>query len=82
MYLQGEVGSPGGFGRVVANMISREAALNPVEGISQCFHFSQISLGLIETTTPNGMPEVAKNWPELQTKIGRQTGTSSLVAGI
>jgi hypothetical protein len=38
IYLQSEVGSPGGFGRVVANMINWEVAQNPVGGISPFFH--------------------------------------------
>src|SRR6266478_1583222 len=61
VYLQGEVGSPGGFGRVVADMINRESALNPVEGISRYFHYCNIRLGRIEILAPNGMPEVATN---------------------
>src|SRR5262249_29500574 len=69
-FLQAEVGSPSGFGRVVANMINREATLNPVAGISPHFHYCCVQLGRIEVLTPNGMPEVATNWPELLMKIG------------
>ncbi len=80
VYLQGEVGSPGGFGRVVANMISRETTLNPVAGISPYFHYCSIRLGRIEIHTPNGMPEVAKNWPELLKRIDGQMAGGPLIA--
>jgi hypothetical protein len=79
-YLQGEIGSPGGFGRVVANSISMEAKLNPVKGISQCFHLFQVRLGQIEMWTPNGMPEVAKNWPQLLKKISGEVDAEALTA--
>lgn len=65
---------------MVANMINREAALNPVEGISQSFHFCHITLGRIETWTPNGMPDVAKNWPELLKKIEGEADAEALTA--
>ena len=78
--MQAEIGSPGGFGRVVANMINREAALKPVDGISQCFHLFQVRLGRIETWTPNGMPDVAKNWPELLQKIQGEVDARALTA--
>lgn len=82
VYLQAEVGSPGGFGRVVGNMINREALLNPVDGISHCFHLFQVRLGRIETWTPNGMPDVAKNWPQLLKKIEGDVDAMALTAGL
>lgn len=82
VYLQAEVGSPGGFGRVVANMINKETALNPTEGISRSFHLFHIRLGRIETWTPNGMPNVATNWPDLLKKIEGESDADALTATV
>jgi hypothetical protein len=80
VYLQGEVGNPGGFGRVVANLITHESTLQPVDGISPYFHYCCVRLGRIEVLTPNGMPEVVTNWPDLLQKIGSEMAGGPLVA--
>jgi hypothetical protein len=79
-YLQSEIGSPGGFARLAGNIIMHEATQNPVEGVSRYFHLFIVRLGQIEMMTPNGMPAVARNMPELLERIGAGVDAKALTA--
>ncbi len=76
-YMQAEVGSPGGFGRLVASMLHREAHVHPENTVSPLFHLFIVRLGTIEEYAPQGMPGVARTWPELLEKLqGKTNGTA------
>lgn len=80
VYMRGEQGSIGGFGRVIWHMLQRDVTLHPVEGVSPHFHLFLISLGGIEEWRSPQMPDVAHNWPELLEKINNQMGSDALIA--
>lgn len=80
VYMQGEVGSIGGFGRVIWDMLRRDVTLHPVEVVSPHFHLFLIRLGGIEEWRSPQMPDVAHNWPELLEKINSEMDSNALVA--
>ena len=80
VYMRGEQGSIGGFGRVIWNMLRREVTLHPVEGVSPHFHLFLIRLGRIEEWHSPEMPDIAHNWPELLEKINNEMDSNALIA--
>jgi hypothetical protein len=82
VYMQAEVGSPGGYARAIAGMISREIRLNPIDGISQHFHLFLVRPGRIEGMASGGMPDVARSRPELLTRLDGQADGYALNAAI
>ncbi len=78
VYMNGEIGSIGGFGRLVWQMIQRDIENNPVEGISDQLQLFLIRLGRIEEWRSPNMPELATNWPELLNKIDKRMNTQAL----
>jgi hypothetical protein len=78
VYMNGEIGSIGGFGRLVWQMIQRDIKNNPVEGISDRMQLFLVRLGQIEEWRPPNMPELATNWPELLSKIDKRMNTRAL----
>lgn len=80
VYMQGEMWSIGGFGKIIWQALRREVSANPVQSVSPHFHLFLIRLGGIEEWHSPGMPEVAHNWPELLQKIGNEMESDALVA--
>lgn len=80
VYMRGEQGSIGGFGRVIWNMLRREVTLHPVEGVSPHFQLFLIRLGGIDEWHSPQMPDVAHNWPELLEKINNEMDSDALIA--
>lgn len=69
VYMKGEIGSIGGFGRLVWQMLQKDVQDSPVESVSPNFQLFLIRLGQIEEWRTPNMPDLATNWPELIEKI-------------
>jgi hypothetical protein len=78
VYMKGEIGSIGGFGRLVWQMIQRDIRNNPVEGISDKMQLFLIRLDRIEEWRSPNMPDLATNWPELLNKIDKRMNARAL----
>lgn len=82
VYMKGEIGSIGGFGRLVWQMLQRDVNSNPIDSVSRKFQLFLIRLGRIEEWRPRNMPELAGNWPELLEKIDKRMNSNALIANI
>jgi hypothetical protein len=76
--MKGEIGSIGGFGRLVWQMIQRDIENNPIESVSPQMQLFLIRLGRIEQWRSPHMPELATNWPELLEMIDKRMNTQAL----
>lgn len=82
VYMKGEIGSIGGFGRLVWQMLQGDVKNHPIESVSPKFQLFLIRLGRIEEWRPPNMPELAGNWPELLEKIDKRMNSNALIADV
>ena len=80
VYMKGEIGSIGGFGRLVWQRLQRDVENNPIESVSPNMQLFLISLRQIEEWRTPNMPDLAGNWPELLKKIDKRMNSKALTA--
>ena len=80
-YMKFEIGSIGGYGRCISNVLHQTARQHPTDGISEHFHLFLVRMGKIERWDSSGMPEVARNWPDLLRRLEEGVEPGALVAG-
>jgi hypothetical protein len=79
-YMKAEIGSIGGYGRLIGDVLKTVAERNPTDGISNHFHLFIVRMGEIRQWSSHGMPKVAQTWPELVKMIGDKADSNALVA--
>lgn len=82
VYMKSEIGSIGGFGRLIWKMLQRDMDDSPVKGVSPNMQLFVIRLGRIEEWRSPKLPELAGNWPELLKKIDQRMNSRALIANL